>query len=160
MANEIVQWIAILTLGLLVLGAFRQISLMLPAEDRAIPSGPPVGKRLPGDVVRRLSLETLAAEDGAAIVAFVSESCAGCQSLLTTLGETAPRNMVLVAKDPSPHFRAALDELPVPVVTDAGAIWEACGVTSTPLLVRTDGRGRVAAKEVTHHVDALASTSA
>lgn len=164
MANEIAQWVVLGIVAFLLLGAFRQLSLMLPAEARSAPGGPAVGRRLPGEVVEaitkilrqdRLPKQTL--------IAFVAESCVGCQRLLSEAsssnGQSPDRSLVLVAKTPSPEFRAAIEETGIPAIYDHGSLWDSCNVTSTPLIVSVDDRGRVRGKEVTHRVDRLEVTA-
>ncbi len=95
------------------------------------------------------------------MLAFVIESCAACQRLLADVssnGSGIRNDLLLVAKTPSQPFVDALDATGVPYIRDAGDIWEACEVSSTPLVVRIDGDGRVLAKGVTHRVDSLAAS--
>jgi hypothetical protein len=97
------------------------------------------------------------------LVAYVTESCVGCQQLLASLEHGKSRRdepLVLVAKNASPGFREALGATGLPAVFDQGAIWRACGVSATPLVIRLDQEGRVVAKEVTHLVDRVAVVDA
>lgn len=81
--NEILQWAIMVVLAFLVLGILRQFSLMLPAAARAIPSGPPLGKPLPQSLRAEVArLLRGGSADDRAVVAFVTESCTGCQHLL------------------------------------------------------------------------------
>lgn len=88
MVNEILQWAALAILVLLVLGVMRQTSLLLPAEARAAPSGPPVGHRAPKELLHRLSEGNGSSTEGK-VVAFVTEGDGGHQKLPTRGHETA-----------------------------------------------------------------------
>ena len=55
-----------------------------------------------------------------------------------------------------PAVRGMLEETRIPVIADAGELWEKCHITATPLVVRIDEHGRIAEKEVTHNVDRIA----
>jgi hypothetical protein len=161
LVNETLQWAVIAAVGILLLGMLRQVGLLLPASSRAEPSGPPVGRRLPRPVLGRLAAEFPSSSGGEeTLLAFVTESCTGCQRLLSSLEnghEAAHSQLVLVARQPSDGFRRALAELPVSRIDDdSGELWKACRVTATPLLVRLGKGGKVIAKEVTHRVDAFA----
>jgi hypothetical protein len=162
-ANEILQWTVLTVLAFLLLGALRQISLMLPTPSRTAVGGPAVGRQLPTKALRELrhTIPPRHSMDGALIV-FVTEGCTGCQQLLRTLETSRPgvdgQTIVLVAKKPTPAFRGALDAMDMPVIhDDSGEVWNACGITATPLVVRIDAQGRVAAKEVTHDVERVAA---
>lgn len=161
--NEALQWAALIALGILVLGIFRQVALTLPPEVRATPSGPPIGHRLPEPALAELRRVVPGGElaDGT-LVAFVTESCVGCQRLLANLvdwsGRADGRPLVLLAKAPSEQFRIALLETGAPLIQDqTGELWKACEVSATPLVVLVDGDGRVQAKEVTHRVEGVAT---
>jgi hypothetical protein len=165
MVGEVLQWVMLVVLAVLVLGVLRQVSLMLPPPARAAPSGPALGRRLPRQLVTEI--ERVIPPGGIAentVLAFITESCVACQELLANLdgsGDLSSRErLVLVAKAPSPQFRGALMETGVATVCDEkGEIWEACKVTSTPLLVRINSQGRVLAKEVTHRVESVAANA-
>ncbi len=160
--NDILQWVTIAAIAFLVLGLFRQISVLLPSENRSLTqSGPPLGDPVP----RRLQLEMERALQGplprsGLLIAFVTESCIACQTLLGQLQESRAlqdgQRLLLVAKNASEPFREALDQLGLPIVHDNGELWEACRVTNTPLLVKVSDDARVSAKGVTHHVDTVA----
>jgi hypothetical protein len=163
--NEVLQWIALSGVAVLTLGVFRQITLMLPPQARATPSGPPTGSRAPRRLVEALKKSGV---DGAlqlgVTVAFVTENCTGCQRLLANLGEQHGNGnagpTVLVAYQPTPQFRMALEEVGLPLIVDEGELWEACDVTATPLVVHINERGRVAMKEVTHRVESVGQVAA
>jgi hypothetical protein len=159
--NEVIQWTLLVMLAVLMLGVLRQLSLLMPSTARGAESGPPMGRHAP----RRLlhELEHAVGTDGrdnGTVVAFLAESCVGCQRLLADLaaGRQTPngRPLVIVARNPTEGFRAAVDETRLPLIVDSGTLWRECRVTSTPLMVRIDERGRTAMKEVTHRVDAVA----
>jgi hypothetical protein len=158
--NEVLQWAALVVLTLITLGVLRQVSLMLP-PDRAAASGPATGRRAPAGLVERVRR---AVSDGGldrgALVAFVTENCVACQKLLADVSagrqHLNDQPLVLVAHKPSEQFSAALEETRIPVIADAGELWEQCHITATPLVVRIDEHGRIAEKEVTHNVDRIA----
>lgn len=156
MVNEIVQWAVLCLLTLAVLGLFRQIAFTLPPDRRSTPEGPPVGRRAPAPLREGLEAAGVRRDLISGLtVAFVSEACVGCQRLLADLPSEIRDTgiaIALVAHKPSLAFAQALNEIEVPVVFDDGAIWEACQVTATPLLIHLDRDGRVANKEVTHDV--------
>lgn len=158
MMNEVMQWMTLILIGLLVLGIFRQVSLMLPPAARAVLGGPRLGARLPRRVLEEIRRAARIELDGEAMIAFVSENCLACQELLASLSKTGPDDdgatVVLVSKSPNERFRQALAETGRRTIYDEGGrIWKAVGVTATPLVVRVDGTGRVNAKEVAPHVD-------
>ncbi|MDP9203303.1 MAG: hypothetical protein M3P26_15420 [Gemmatimonadota bacterium] len=89
------------------------------------------------------------------LVAFVMESCATCQRLLSDVSgrEGSREPVVIVAKRASRQFREAIRDTGQPAVFDEGELWNSLGVTATPLVVRLASDGRILAKEVTHDVD-------
>jgi hypothetical protein len=159
MVNEVIQWVALAVLAFFLLGVFRQVSVGLPPEGRAVPSGPRLGSRIPKQLMHVLTEELSSGGNSLVFVAFVTESCIGCQQLLSHLDQALTalngHRLILVAKNASPQFREALGETHVRTVEDNGDIWSACGVTATPLILKLDANGRVLAKEVTHRVDIL-----
>jgi hypothetical protein len=162
MANEVVQWALLLGVSLLVLGLLRQISLTSPPAARGVDwSGPPIGRPLPRDLLARIQTLTGGSLTHGATVGFVSEACSGCQRLLSSIAaapkDASARPLILTARNPSLEFQSALEEAAIPVIYDDGALWEACRITATPLLVRIDEEGRVVGKELTHRVDEPAS---
>jgi hypothetical protein len=164
MLNEVLQWAIILSLAFLLLGVLRHLSLTLPTRQGAtIGSGPPVGGRLPQRLVSQLSKAIPAHwTDGGFLVAFITENCVACQRLLATLRSPEVNSskpdggVVLVVRRPSRTFHNALLELDVPVVLDEDdALWTACKITNTPLVVRVNSNGEIVAKGVTHNVDSV-----
>ncbi len=158
MVGEVLQWGVLATLALLVLGLFRQISTTIPPALRSYSGGPEIGRKVPRELLEGMAQSGVrnGSLDGT-LVAFVTEDCPGCRNLLSSLeraGSNNPeRSIVLVAQEPSPRFSDALATLSVPIVADpSGIIWNSCGVTSTPLLIRLSANGRVAANAVTHDV--------
>lgn len=163
MINETIQWLVIVSLGILIFGLLHQVAGSMPRRTHTT-SGPQLGQRAPKDLLSRIGRafpegklrETL-------LVAFVTESCTGCQHLLAELtsanGELS-RPVVLVAKRASPQFRQALNEAGHPVIhDDDGTLWDLCRVTNTPLVVELSSAGRVLGKEVTAHVDAVGQST-
>lgn len=159
--NEVLQWGVLVVLGLLTLGVLRQMSLMIPPAAEAPGNGPATGRRAPARLSEQVARVVAGGRlEHGALVAFVTENCAGCQKLLAEVSEGRQQlngqPLVVVAHKPSEPFRAALAETGLPVIDDAGELWEDCRITSTPLVVRIDERGRIASKEVTHRVDRVA----
>jgi len=158
MVNEVLQWGLLIVVGILVLGILRQVALILPPETRAISvNGPKLGGTMPRGVL--VELDGVAPNwrvEEATTIAFLTESCAGCQRLLANLAVPAvvlTHQVVLIARAASPQFREALVETGAPTIYDEGEIWDACEVTATPLVVRIDREGQILAKGVTHRVD-------
>ncbi len=90
-------------------------------------------------------------------MAFVTESCRGCQRLLADIEHSTapPDDLVLVAHRPTGPFSTALESVGVPVVRDEdGRLWEEASITATPLLVRLDRSGRIKRKDLSHDVAA------
>lgn len=161
MVNESLQWAAIVVVALLLIGALRQIGLMLPPALRSGKSGPQLGRRVPRAVFDRVEPFLASADNSGLVLAFVSEGCSGCQRLLADLEggrSSASQPLVLVVHRPSLAFKQALDQLPTPRIDDdTGAVWKAADIHATPLLLGLDPDGTVRAKEVTHRVDAFAA---
>jgi hypothetical protein len=167
MVSEALQWAVIAMLCLVVLGILRHLSLTMPPRPRANTiSGPSVGQRLPRELVRRITSRLEPEGMPTALsVAFIVESCAGCQRLLAEASQARRSNgqghdLVLVVRGPTPNFSRALDESGVPALIDDGKLWAECGITNTPLVVRMASDGRVLAKAVTAHVDEVATSRA
>lgn len=158
--NEVLQWFVLVVLGLLTLGVLRQVSLMMPPQAASM-SGPPTGRRAPPRLSTQLR-RVLASESlqHGALVAFVTENCVGCQKLLADISEGRQQlngqPLVVIAHRPSDQFRGALEETGLPLIVDEGQLWDDCRITSTPLVVLIDERGRVTNKEVTHRVERVA----
>lgn len=161
MLNELLQWSAIAIMALFLLGALRQIGLMLPARTAPSQGGPPEGRKLPKRAYEGLTGVFGGEVPAAFTVAFVSESCAGCQRLLSRQAESPTKgSLTIVARDPSAGFSEAIEELDVRWIADVqGEIWDACGVTATPLVLEIERGGRVARKEVTADVSEFVSSS-
>lgn len=163
MLNEALQWAVLAIMGLLVLGVLRQVALTLPPEARATSSGPALGRRIPKQLLTELQRVSPNGDVTAGtLVAFITESCIGCQRLLADLtngnGHRDDRQLVLIAKSPSQQFFDALAETGIPAIADVtGDLWKRCGVNATPLVIRLDRDSRVEAKEVTHRVDSVAA---
>jgi hypothetical protein len=152
----------LLLLLVLVLGLFRQVGVLAPAGRRSDEPGLREGKGAPKLLLDQIvaSAPRLKSANGIT-VAFVTESCIGCQRLLSDVerpkGESFVQSLVIVAKDPSAAFGAALRELPCPVIVDnEGELWRACRVTATPLVLHINAAGKVMRKEVTHDVSRVA----
>lgn len=154
------QWAVLVLLALLLLGVLRQVGLMLPPpESRELASGPSLGDKIPARLLTRVHAISNGAGSERAILAFVAESCPACQRLLADLptGDARLTEVVVVAKRPTPRFRAAIEATGYPlIVDDDGDLWRSADVTATPLVMRVRADGVVEAKEVSHHVDAVA----
>lgn len=166
MVNEVFQWALLVIIAFALLGVLCQVALGLPTHHRAQTiSGPPLGSPLPRSLLRRLPASVMGGSvraDGL-IVAFIAESCVGCQRLLREISSRrgpSEAPLVLVAKNPSAAFLQALQHLRTPIIQDDGRIWRECRVTNTPLVARVDRKGRVVAKGVTHEVDSVGAVTA
>jgi hypothetical protein len=153
----------IVGIGVLTLGALRQLALALPSETRVLQtSGPPIGARLPRKVVSSLEGHVPELDQASSrILAFITENCSGCQALLAKAQESrdelsrAP--FALVIRGGSTAFNNAISQTGLNVIDDDdGLLWNAFEVGATPLLVSVDPDGRVSSKEVTHRVDEFA----
>jgi hypothetical protein len=164
--NEALQWGALGIVGVLMLGILRQLSLMLPPELRSAAATLQIGDRISGSVMRRLTTTTgwSPTEEEQLTVAFVADSCEGCQRLLADLerqlaaqlngNDPGARALCLVSERGSPGFEKALRQLDVPVLWDEGGeLAMACGITATPQVLRLDSDGNVINKEVVHRVE-------
>jgi hypothetical protein len=161
--NEVVQWAVLVVMAVLVLGLYRQIALTLPS--RRLPEGGlRVGRRIPAALLDEIHRAVPQLRElGGVTIAFVTESCIGCQRLLAGISEEVPDldgRIVLVAKQPTVSFEDALRGIPVATIFDrTGSLWQACRVTATPLVVFVDGSGKVVRREVTHDVRRVAVSS-
>jgi hypothetical protein len=162
MTNEVLQWAALASIGFLLMGVFRYIAARSPVPPSANTyGGPPLGARLSKRAMS--DLEALVpggvSADGV-LLAFVVESCTGCQTLLGQIAESRAlqqgQQIALVTRSPTKQFREAVASTGLPVVLDGGALWDECRVTNTPLVLKVDADGKVSAKGVTHHVDTVA----
>jgi hypothetical protein len=159
MVNEVLQWVVLAVAIFLLAGVFRQLSLMVPAEARAVS---PVRNRVPKRTLTELRdlLHPNPIADGL-LIAFVSESCIGCHHLLANLTsaqrEGRLTQTVLITRPSSIQFRSALEETGLPtLVDDRGGHWAACGVTATPYVIKTNMDGTILGREVTHRVEEFA----
>lgn len=162
MVNEVLQWAVLFAMAFLLLGLFRQVALMLPTHYRAQAiSGPQIGQRMPRTLLRVIQeAEGNLDVKRDTLIAFVTESCVACQRLLAEVPSrfdsgSESTSLILVARQATPAFREAIEELGIPVVHDDGRLWAACRVTNTPLVVHIDSEGKVIAKGVTHDVDSV-----
>lgn len=160
MPNEVLQWGTLVVIAFLLLGVLRQVALTIPSAARSVgTSGPSVGDRAPRLVWGRIRQLMPSGMHGDVVVAYVMENCVACQRLLAEISDSRAeqeQSIMLIAKNASTGFRAALAETGIPTVFDDGALWDEARITSTPLVLRVDGRGRVVAKGVTHHVEKIA----
>jgi hypothetical protein len=158
--GEIAQWVVLLLLVFLLLGLYRQMSLLLPTPARnSSGGGPIVGDRLSKKALARLDE---VAPDGRRprLIAFVAQSCEGCQRLIVEARSRPPDAdpVMLIARRPSAGFRDAIGEAGLQLLEDDGQLWGACSVTNTPLVIALDDDGKVLAKGVTHLVDSIAAS--
>jgi len=158
LVNEVAQWAIIVMLALIALGAARQAAAVArPSEDGI--GGPQVGTRLPEVVIDAIrSAGPHPSEPATRVtVAFVTEGCRACQRLIATAPRTAT-DLVLFARTPSAGFLESLSEAGLATVADHEAkLWDALGITATPLVVRIDQKGEVLARGVTHDVSEFAA---
>lgn len=167
MVNESLQWALLVALVFLILGAFRQIALIVPPDLRAVPSGPAVGDPLPNRTLASVHsalgwTASPKAED--TTIAFITESCVGCRQLVSNAVRAVEggriANLVFLAREPSQQYLRALEETGVPLVADGdGKHWAACDITATPLVVRVGADGKVKSREVMHRVEDRAASA-
>lgn len=178
MINEVAQWVVLLSIVVLLLGVLRQIGLTLPPPSSGEPAGLPVGGNLPASALRqvRRALSSQTSMDSI-VLAFVTEECRGCRSLLASIGHATassngsaavagdPHNginpsVLVIARNPSTPFWNAIVQTGTPAVRDDGSLWKACHVTATPLLLRIESDGKVVAKGVTDRVETVTESRA
>jgi hypothetical protein len=158
MVEEVIQWAVILLLTVLVVGLLRQMELRSPSgrfgsTDRLV-----VHRQAPRQLLK--ALPEARANQSERLVVFVTEGCVGCMQLLQEAEKESAEvkgRIVLIARNASPEFRAALAETGIETVFDEGGLWKDLGISATPLVVSLDPSGEVRAKEVTHHVSRLES---
>lgn len=166
MANEVAQWVAVVGLALFVFGLYRHLGMVLNAElgDIAATSGPRLGHRLRRSVIDEIGVAYARRWDGVPgplKLAFVSEDCVACSRLIANLedelrrGVVDPREVVLIARNPTDAYSAALLQLPVVSIADSGAMFRDTNVQATPFVVVVTEDQRVIGKHVTHKLEDL-----
>jgi hypothetical protein len=172
----IAQWALLLTLGLLVIGAYRQLGRVFSGKRRADALGPAVGSSAQEFEYIRIrdntsQIFTPAGHDGPTLLGFVDPTCPACEELVENLsaahasGELAGFRTLLVMSDPpayaeiSPAFCSTAIEIGRPPTEAARQAYNA---TATPLLIAVDRVGTVrAARPATERKDirALSQTA-
>ncbi|HZO77575.1 MAG TPA: hypothetical protein VFB39_05985 [Solirubrobacteraceae bacterium] len=178
----IAQWALLLALGLLVIGAYRQLGRVFAGKRPAGALGPAPGSSAKEFDYLRIRDNTNqifvpAGNDGPALLGFVDPTCPACEELVENLsaadasGELAGFRTLLVMSDPpayaeiSPAFCSTAIEIGRPPTEAARQAYNAI---ATPLLIAIDGEGVIrAARTATERKDiralihtALAPTAA
>jgi hypothetical protein len=155
----VAQWALLLTLGLLVVGAYRQLGRVFADKRPTSALGPVPGSRATEFVYLRISDNTEhrfrpAVDHKPTLLGFVDPTCPACEELVenlstaTSVGELDGFRTLLVMSDPptyagiSTAFRSTGLEIGRPP-TDAAR--EAYNAAATPLLVAIDSSGTVRA---------------
>lgn len=162
MLNEIIQWAALASIVVLLLGLLRQVSAIVP-PSRRLPSGPQAGERLPSPL--RDALERDPTHRGASgLLVFVSEGCAGCSRLLSVLeagGSTQNLGdswVLIVPRSDRGPFVGALEQAGFSILPDeSGDFWRTLGVAATPTVMHIDPEGRITYRGVTQDVQQFAA---
>lgn len=178
----IAQWALLLTLGLLVIGAYRQLGRVFSGKRPPSALGPAPGSSAKEFDYMRIrdntsQIFTPTGTDGPTLLGFVDPTCPACEDLVENLsaadasGELAGFRTLLVMSDPpayaeiSPAFCSTAIEIGRPPTEAARQAYNA---TATPLLIAIDGEGVIrAARPATERKDiralmhtALAPTAA
>lgn len=119
--NEVLQWLSLAAILVLLVGAYRQIAVMLGIDrGKAVldSGGFAVGRKLPPLARQKLEriLDTDSIEDANAVLVFVSERCGGCARLLAEMTEAAdsgclPSDIIIVSRSGSQPFLKSLHEI-------------------------------------------------
>jgi hypothetical protein len=155
----VAQWALLLTLGLLVIGAYRQLGRVFSGKRPAGALGPAPGSSAKEFDYLRIRDGTMqsfrpAGNDGPTLLGFVDPTCPACEELVENLnaadtsGELAGFRTLLVMSDPpayaeiSPAFSFTALEIGRP---PTAAAREAYNASATPLLIAIDRAGVIRA---------------
>jgi hypothetical protein len=161
--NELAQWGALISVGILALGLTRQLgAFLVPAQDQsALEVGPDVGKRFPAGFLSADQRAELVAEMERRAVELatflvVSERCQTCRALLDELAASGRQRIPLVAlsRESSGEHRQLLEAVASLVVVDAARL-DALNLTIGPLALVVDRELRVQTKQLVFSVDQL-----
>ena len=165
---EIAQWALLLTLGLLVIGAYRQLGRVLSGKRSPGALGPEPGSSAKEFDYMRIrdntsQIFTPAGNGAPTLLGFVDPTCPACEELVENLsaadasGELVGFRTLLVMSDPpayaeiSPAFCSTAIEIGRPPTEAARQAYSA---TATPLLIAIDGQGVIrAARPATERKD-------
>ncbi len=161
LALEIMQWLAILVLGVLVLGLYRQLSVYLgspAAGSLEALTGPRLRRKVPNPMLEALRGLPGVSSTKPSLLLVVSENCRGCQRLLgglmgtedgRLLRENEQMNVVLVPDLGSEGFLRSLSETGLPVLTSSQHSWPTqIDVAATPFTVVLNQQGLVVGKGI------------
>jgi hypothetical protein len=153
----VAQWLAIVTLAVVVLGVLRQAAppLERPAGSpprRMVSQGPEVGTKLPpftgrgpeGEILHAAQLLT-----GPAVLLFLSATCAPCVALAGEIGVSDLGELdyaLVVVIDPSDHGLLPLPARLRVLVMPGSEVAEVFAVRGRPFAVVADADGVVRAK--------------
>lgn len=153
---EFLQWALVAFFTLVLFGALQRLRLLENRDPGSLStlSGPELGRIL--DPSTSSAIHTTVARLGPRngterLVAFVSESCGTCGSLLAALERNATQfsaEPVLVAFQPSPGYLEAIRSVTPFVIADDGPLWNANHIVATPTMIVVDRRFRVIRKEI------------
>ena len=154
---DILQWAAILCLGVMCFGLTRQLGHFLqPHVEQVLSMGPDVGQELSEQLLtgdERLAFDALrsdATTDVGAIVV-LNEQCSGCLGLVDSLerdGFEQLGPLAVVAKEASPAFVERLRmTFPLVVVDAESARTAAAGIVANPALLIVDSDYKVVHRE-------------
>ena len=164
-ALEVLQWAAILFLGVMALGLTRQLGFFLvPRTEQLRQQGPDVGSDLSpllGPVAGEVRERLAAPMAEAAAVLVVDERCEGCRQILDQfeqgLWDTKGRLvLVAVVKESGRDFVSRVRAIADVVAEDPdGTNTRGAGIVATPYGLVVDEHLRVQDREVGGHVEDL-----
>jgi hypothetical protein len=155
--NELMQWAALLFMGVFLFGLTRQLgNFLVTGRDRAaVEAGPEVGDRLPKEVLAAAQRERLAALMGErghdhAVLVVVGEECSACKGLLDSIRDDASPDRVPVAaltQSAGDEYARLLGATADVVAVDGPAL-EKANLVVTPFAVLVDRDFRVLHKQL------------
>jgi hypothetical protein len=152
----VAQWLALASLGLLVIIMYRQLGRVFARKTRPENLGPPLGSRAVEFDYRHLaddSIRSVRYEDApGTLLAFVDPTCPACEELVENLGEAKATSeldgirVLLATYEPpdyihlSDAFSLTQHEIAWPT---SDSVRSDYGVEATPLVIAIDARGIV-----------------
>jgi methylamine dehydrogenase accessory protein MauD len=167
----VVQWVAIIALGAVVLGVLRQVTPHLerppgPPAARIQDQGPAVGSRLPPFTGRDQDGEILNAVQligSPFVLLFLSGTCQPCVRLATEMSTAAPGDltaMVIAVADEADLGTLRLPAWSRVLAMSTAEVAEVFSVRGRPFAVAVDADGIVSAKEGLNTVAQLTALTA
>jgi len=162
----VAQWIALLSLGLLVIVMYRQLGRVFGRKQRPEHLGPEIGTRATEFDYHRLgdaAVRTFRPELGQTVLlAFVDPTCPACEELVESLGQATSSDdlwetrILLVTDEPPDYVNLSeafsLTQLEIAWPTSE-TVRQAYRVGATPLVVAIDRGGIVRAVRATTELD-------